>query len=431
MIPENFLHAIATEYRVSKAELEALSLAMRGESIGGIARQLNIREDAVRKRLSEVYQKFQIAGRGPVKLTQLQQKLVRQYQEKMEVGATYGNRDRQAGNRPSIDWDGAPDVSVFYGRTLELERLNDWIVNQGCRLITIQGMGGIGKTALGVKLAGRIQEHFDYLIWRSLSHWPPLEEFLGDIIDSLGYQGGCTHLPAADSQINSLIKHLRSYRCLLILDGVESILSGRKLAGTYRQGYEKYGHLLRRIAEEPVKSCVLLTSREKIHTLSFLEGESSAVRSLRLEGLGEIANLILKEKGLSAPEHWQFLIQSYRGNPLMLKLVASTIKEVCEGNVSEFLETTLFTQDVTDFVRGLLDSLSELEVKIIVQIARQETSVSLKQLTTQISAVPPSNILSAITSLRERSLVEKVNSGFTLAPVMREVTLNLVDRDLI
>ena len=145
MIPQSFLNTIATEHRVSTAELEALSLAMQGESIANIAQQLHIRQDAVRKRLSEVYQKFQIQGRGPVKLTKLQRHLIKEYREKANLqaifadsanyGVTLPQPQETANHHNYIDWDAAPDVSVFYNRTGELATLNNWIVNQRCRVV--------------------------------------------------------------------------------------------------------------------------------------------------------------------------------------------------------------------------------------------------------------------------------------------------------
>ncbi len=64
------------------------------------------------------------------------------------------------------DWGEAIDVSVFYGRISELATLEKWIQVDRCRLMGVLGMGGIGKTALSVKLAQQLQEHFEYLIWR-------------------------------------------------------------------------------------------------------------------------------------------------------------------------------------------------------------------------------------------------------------------------
>src|SRR4028119_1632645 len=70
------------------------------------------------------------------------------------------------------DWGEAIDVSVFYGRTEELAKLEQWIVQERCRLVMLLGMGGIGKTSISVKIAERIQEHFDYVIRRSPRNAP-------------------------------------------------------------------------------------------------------------------------------------------------------------------------------------------------------------------------------------------------------------------
>lgn len=67
---------------------------------------------------------------------------------------------------PCVDWGEALDVSLFYGRTTELNTLQQWILQDRCRLVSILGMGGIGKTALSVKFADEIQGQFTHVIWR-------------------------------------------------------------------------------------------------------------------------------------------------------------------------------------------------------------------------------------------------------------------------
>lgn len=432
MISQDFLKAVASQHRVSNAEFEVLSLAMSGEPTLAIANTLGISQDAVRKRLSEVYHKFHIPGKGPVKRTQLQQLLVNQYQEQTKNtlclsngGGNDGELDSPPTTKKRIDWDGAPDVSRFYGREAELATLKNWIIQEECRLVALLGMGGIGKTATGVKLANQIQEQFDFLVWRSLYYAPSLSDLLTELIEALSGQKECFNLDTLEKKERWLISHCRNFRCLIVLDSFDSLLCERELAGKYREGYHKYGSFLRRIGEEPLKSCVLLTTREKVSEISLLEGESSPVRSLRLEGMGDAARLLLKEKGLSGQRNWDCLIKGYGGNPLMLKIVAIAIKEVFDGNVTDFLSTTLFTREVTDFVEEMLERVSELEKKVVCHFARQKRAVSLQELQQFLPEVPAYELIKAVASLRGRSLIDKSEEGFILPAVVMEVTNQL------
>ncbi|MHC5732213.1 MAG: NB-ARC domain-containing protein, partial [Nostoc sp.] len=83
------------------------------------------------------------------------------------------------------DWGEAPGVCFFRGRIAELSQLQQWLIKDNCRLVAILGMGGIGKTALSVKLAKEVQENFEYLIWRSLRNAPPVAEMLANLIGFL------------------------------------------------------------------------------------------------------------------------------------------------------------------------------------------------------------------------------------------------------
>ncbi|MFS0519401.1 NB-ARC domain-containing protein [Nostoc sp. UIC 10607] len=325
------------------------------------------------------------------------------------------------------DWGEAIDVSVFYGRSEELGTLKQWIIHDHCRLITLIGLGGIGKTALCVKLGQLLQSEFQYLIWRSLRNAPPIHDLLSDLIKFLSHQE-ITLPESLDGKISCLIEYLRTKRCLLVLDNLESILSSEKRAGAYRQGYEGYGQLLRSVGETDHQSCLVLTSREKPRGIRIKEGINSPIRSLRLSGLTEgEADKILAEKGFYLSEkQCQSLVELYAGNPLALKIVATTIYELFDGNVAQFLEQgTIVFGDISDLLDQQFHRLSTLEQQVMYWLAINREWLSLRELQEDIiPAVTIKDLLEALESLQLRSLVEKNSGNFTQQPVVMEYIID-------
>ncbi|MEH1915177.1 NB-ARC domain-containing protein [Nostoc sp.] len=341
-----------------------------------------------------------------------------------------------------LDWGEAIFNSAFYGRIEELITLEQWILNEHCQLVALLGIGGIGKTALSVKFAQKIQDNFEYVIWRSLREAPPVKIILGNLIQFISdEQETESNLPESLSdRVSRLLYYLQNYRCLVILDNAESILRSGSRAGLYREGYEEYGELLRRVGEATHQSCLVLTSREKPREVALLEGQALTVRSLPLSGLKVAEGQeILKLKGLSAAEdEWKLMIEHYAGNPLALKIVATTIQDVFDGNITEFLQQdTAVFGDIRDILEQQFERLSDLEKEIMYWLAINRESMALSELRDDIiSPVPQAKLLEALESLGRRSLIEKATptlfektvSLFTLQPVVMEyVTTNLIE----
>ncbi|MEH2059785.1 MAG: NB-ARC domain-containing protein [Nostoc sp.] len=417
MIPENVLLALAEKRCLSSSEIEVLLYAVQGQPPNAIAKELAISAEAVRKRLSEVYKKFDVTGNGPGKLTKLQQVIESEYQ----ASSQNITQNRQ-------DWGQAPGICVFYGRIAELSQLRQWLIKDKCQLVAILGMGGIGKTALSVKLAKEVQGNFEYLIWRSLRNAPPVTEMLANLIGFLS-DGRETDLPeTVDARVTLLINYLRERRCLLVLDNVETILQSGDRAGHYKPEYEDYGQLLRRVGEETHQSCLVLTSREKPKEFAPLEGEASPVRTLSLVGLGETEGQeILQDKGLfGLQEEWGKLIEKYSGNPLALKLVSEPIRELFAGDIAAFLaEGEIIFGDTRNLLDQQFERLSEIEKEIIYWLAIKRELVSLDELLDDIvRPLPKREVLEALESLRRRSLIEQRTALFTLQSVVMEYMID-------
>ncbi|NEO29627.1 MAG: hypothetical protein F6K36_04085 [Symploca sp. SIO3C6] len=338
------------------------------------------------------------------------------------------NNSEDAITKSCQDWGEAIDVSVFYNRTTELAALEQWIINDHCRLVMLLGMGGIGKTALSVKLATQIQHKFDYIIWRSLRNTPAVEDLLANLIQFFSQQHQCDVPETFDERVLRLITLLRENRCLLVLDNVESILESGDVTGRYRNGYEGYAQLFNCLGETPHNSCLMLTSREKPQGLAALEGETLPVRCWQLTGLPALEGReIFQTKGAftGSDNQWQDLIEHYAGNPLALKIVAATVRDFFDSNISSFLEFLkhdfFIFDDIRDLLEQQLQRLSKIEQEIMYWLAINREPVSFSDLRTDfVSVVSASELLQALASLQRRSLIEKTTIGFTQQPVVME-----------
>ncbi|MEO0374983.1 MAG: NB-ARC domain-containing protein, partial [Cyanobacteria bacterium P01_A01_bin.17] len=325
-----------------------------------------------------------------------------------------------------IDWGEAPDVSVFHGRSEALSILKKWIQVDRCRLIGILGMGGIGKSALSVKLAQQIQNEFDNVIWRSLRNAPPIDSLLQDLVLFLSEQQDMEATP------NRLRHWLKASRCLVILDNAETILQAGNRAGHYRVGYEPYGDLFRMLGESPHQSSVLITSREKPAEIATFEGLELAVRSLQLQGSLETALGVIEAKDLVGNiQQKQQLCDRYGNSPLALKIAAGSIRALFDGEIGPFLAEGVFLFNGTQrLLSQQFERLSAIEKTIMYWLAINREWTSIQTLASDI--VPPAtraSLLEALESLGWRSLIEQQSGRYTQQPVVMEyVTERLIEQ---
>lgn len=320
-----------------------------------------------------------------------------------------------------------PDVSNFYGRTSELATLKELITQERC--VAIVGAAGIGKSALVAKLvqALRMRSYeFNSFIWKSVSYRPLLTDLVADLLRIFAYsENQELDLPESiQARTSKLFDYLRSHRCLVILDSAESLLQGDRNTNSnaYGKEYAEYGTFFNRVVEEQHQSCFLLTTREPFIDFNRLQKKGRPVRTVKLEGLGKEGLEIFRLYGLTNEDKWGDLVQTYRGNPLSLKMLAEKIQIFFGGSVNDFLKFK--TVLMTDVFQESLDELFEdkgrltiLEKQIMFHLTEElhqdsVNSIVLSELLKEIKErqqgeVTTSEILEAIESLYARSLIEQ------------------------
>ena len=113
----------------------------------------------------------------------------------------------------------------FFGRSRELTLLQDRLTDPAYRLVSIVGVGGAGKTRLGIEAGLRLVNSFPDGVWFvPLAGVDPQRSGLQDAIvnaiaQALSFNFSGTHRP-----LDQLVNFLRSAELLLILDNVEHLL---------------------------------------------------------------------------------------------------------------------------------------------------------------------------------------------------------------
>jgi predicted ATPase/class 3 adenylate cyclase len=146
----------------------------------------------------------------------------------------------------------APRTS-FVGRTDELASIDRMLDEPDCRLLTLVGPGGVGKTRLALEGAARRIDRYQHGVHFIPLVGVPAPDLLAPAVaESLQFQVDSAH--SAISARDQLVDYLRERTTLLVLDNFEHLLDARDL--------------LTQIIEQAPQVELLTTSRERLQLQS-------------------------------------------------------------------------------------------------------------------------------------------------------------------
>src|SRR5262249_2294286 len=140
------------------------------------------------------------------------------------IGATEPARAAPAARPTSPPHNLPAPVTSFVGRKRELAELRQ-LFGGPCRLLTLTGAAGSGKTRLALQLAPALLAQFEGGVW--LVQLAPIAD-PELIAPTIGFTFGL-RASGERSPMDSLKEHLRQRRLLLLLDNFEQVVEGAPL----------------------------------------------------------------------------------------------------------------------------------------------------------------------------------------------------------
>jgi hypothetical protein len=219
----------------------------------------------------------------------------------------------------------------WVGREPLLYRLIQKLQNH-CRILSLIGITGVGKSALAIRLALEPTIAQTWSTIRVIRFDADTNTFAPFAKQILGAQfpQDPTLQPNPKHLIESLLDELRSQPCLLILDMVENLLTSDH-SGNHRFQDPTFTLFFDQLIQaEDIPSRLILTSQDQIPVIA--EGRYNGRSHVEhLKGLDPTESLqlfaiwdIVPARDLET-EYLQRIIQTYEGHPLALQIIAGEI----------------------------------------------------------------------------------------------------------
>lgn len=214
----------------------------------------------------------------------------------------------------------------FVGREAELAQVADLVGNAACRLLTLLGPGGTGKTRLALEVTARQAEGFaDGVVFVPLAPLDTAQQIISALADALDI----TFAGEGDPVVQ-LLDYLKRRHMLLVLDNFEHLLDGADLVNNILQRASR----VKILATSRIRLNVQAEWVFDVEGLSYPNDHSTADSVTDLRDYSAVQLFVQRvtqlQSGIPLPEaHLTSVVNICRyvaGMPLAIELAAAGIR---------------------------------------------------------------------------------------------------------
>ncbi|VEP15947.1 NB-ARC domain protein [Hyella patelloides LEGE 07179] len=329
------------------------------------------------------------------------------------IKKTHTTFSEQEINNISLIASGVPN---FQGRERELTQFKSWSHDPNCRFIMIKGMTGCGKTTLAAKTAEVLKQDFYRVISLPVSENLKVKNLIEFCLHSLE-----PNLEIS-SDINKLLVdlafYLQKYRCLLILDDLDSIFELKRMIPHYRSNCEQYAAFLRCLINTRHQSLVVATSRIDLKQLDYY-GSSDNLKLLSLEGLESDILWSIFENEISqdiSQNIWERICNYYRKNPELIKIIVRNLSYLPISDTNIYKQYYPSLEEVDYIIENELKLLDKIGKEVLYYLAFSCNNNSLDRLLYSVSH-PRNKVLKVLDAIQDTFLMKQDN--YVLQPMFK------------